>query len=215
MAISDIEPTYLCIKEHRITGLKYLCKTTRSYKKMLKYTGSGKPYWNNHKKIHGNQIDTPWYCLFYNQEELTKFALMCSEQWDIVNAKDENGKKTWANLILENGLDGAPKGRPNAWSKGKPAWNRGIPLSEERKTAHSAKVKGKKYGPQTAEHKANYIAAKKHNGTGGNGGANKGKSYPEWETHICPHCNKVGSGNSMKRWHFDNCRMLQENKNDK
>jgi hypothetical protein len=25
-------------------------------------------------------------------------------------------------------------------------------------------------------------------------------------TYTCPHCNKVGGGNSMKRWHFDNCR---------
>ena len=25
-------------------------------------------------------------------------------------------------------------------------------------------------------------------------------------THICPHCGKQGNGNSMKRWHFDNCK---------
>ena len=37
---------------------------------------------------------------------------MCSKQWDIVNAKDINGKKIWANEILENGLDGgSPPGR--------------------------------------------------------------------------------------------------------
>lgn len=24
---------------------------------------------------------------------------------------------------------------------------------------------------------------------------------------VCPHCNKEGSGNSMKKWHFDRCRI--------
>jgi len=25
--------------------------------------------------------------------------------------------------------------------------------------------------------------------------------------HICPYCNKSGKGNSMKRWHFINCKL--------
>lgn len=25
-------------------------------------------------------------------------------------------------------------------------------------------------------------------------------------THVCPHCGKSGKSNSMKRWHFDNCK---------
>lgn len=33
--------------------------------------------------------------------------------------------------------------------------------------------------------------------------ANKGKQMP---TITCPHCSKSGAGNSMKRWHFNNCR---------
>ena len=33
--------------------------------------------------------------------------------------------------------------------------------------------------------------------------ANKGRKYPEIE---CPHCGKKGSGPSMGRWHFDNCK---------
>ena len=24
--------------------------------------------------------------------------------------------------------------------------------------------------------------------------------------HLCPHCNTVGFGNTMKRWHFDKCK---------
>lgn len=25
--------------------------------------------------------------------------------------------------------------------------------------------------------------------------------------HVCPHCGKCGKSNSMKRWHFDNCKL--------
>lgn len=27
--------------------------------------------------------------------------------------------------------------------------------------------------------------------------------------HTCPHCGKSGKSNSMKRWHFDNCKIKQ------
>lgn len=45
--IYSFKPTYLMIKQHEITGLKYLCKTTR--KDPLKYNGSGR-YWKPHIK---------------------------------------------------------------------------------------------------------------------------------------------------------------------
>ena len=32
-----------------------------------------------------------------------------------------------------------------------------------------------------------------------------GKLHSQKE-HKCPNCNKVGSGNGMFRWHFDNCK---------
>lgn len=41
-----------------------------------------------------------WYCLFIEQGELTKFALMFSEQQDIVKSE------LWLNLIPENGIAG-------------------------------------------------------------------------------------------------------------
>jgi hypothetical protein len=31
-----------------------------------------------------------------------------------------------------------------------------------------------------------------------------GKKHP---TIVCPHCNKSGAQNGMKRWHFNNCRL--------
>lgn len=99
--MKEFKLTYLCIKQHSITGLRYLCKTTKSYEKMLEYKGSGRPYWNNHLRVHGKEfVDTPWYCLFYDKEAIEEFALMCSEQWDIVKSDE------WANLKPENGLEG-------------------------------------------------------------------------------------------------------------
>jgi len=101
-------PTYLYIKRHAVTGLLYLGKTSGSENYLLyEYNGSGN-YWGNHLRIHGeDQVETIWYCLYTEKEELTKFALMCSEQWDIVKAKDTiTGKKVWANEKPENGLDG-------------------------------------------------------------------------------------------------------------
>ena len=31
--------------------------------------------------------------------------------------------------------------------------------------------------------------------------------------HTCPHCNKIGKGNMMFRWHFDNCKKRDLNVN--
>ena len=36
-----------------------------------------------------------------------------------------------------------------------------------------------------------------------NAKALKGK---KWDVVKCPHCDKTGGGNSMKRWHFDSCK---------
>lgn len=103
--------TYLYIKQHSVTGLLYFGRTTKTEQQLLKeYAGSG-DYWLNHLKVHGKEhVETVWYCLFTEKEELIKFAVMCSTQWDIINAKDSNGKKIWANLRIENGIDGANRG---------------------------------------------------------------------------------------------------------
>ena len=214
--MQEFKPTYLCVKEHSVTGLKYLCKTTRDYEKMLKYRGSG-TRWTNHIKKHGRKyVETPWFCLFYDAESIKEFALMCSEQWDIVNAKDIIGKKIWANKKLEDGLMGGGNGGAN---------------------------KGKKLGPQSAERRANKSIELlgNINGKGGKGisrnkgttqskehiknrvDKNKGKrrspkqkenisigmigknSGPQ-ETAKCPYCPKEGGISNMKRWHFDNCK---------
>jgi hypothetical protein len=102
----EFKPTYLYIKRHKVSGLLYLGKTTGTEKYLLEqYNGSGS-YWTNHLKMHGHEVETVWYCLFTEKDELVKFALQCSAQWDIVKSKDASGKKLWANEKPENGLDG-------------------------------------------------------------------------------------------------------------
>lgn len=91
------KPTYLYIKQHKITGKSYFGKTFR--KDVERYNGSG-TYWNNHIRKHDKQfVETIWYCLFYDEEECSKFAKLCSEQWNIVESIE------WANQMPETGLD--------------------------------------------------------------------------------------------------------------
>jgi hypothetical protein len=97
---------YLYVKKHQITGLKYFGKTTK--KDPYKYKGSGK-YWLNHLKKHGNLIDTEIIGVFENVDECSKVALDFSIKNNILESNE------WANLRLENGLDGAPIG--NSFSK--------------------------------------------------------------------------------------------------
>lgn len=94
----NFKPTYLYIKQHSITGLKYFGKTVS--KNPISYKGSGK-YWKKHIKKHGKEyIETLWIHLFEDIDELVSFALFFSEEFDIIESKE------WANLMLENGLHG-------------------------------------------------------------------------------------------------------------
>jgi hypothetical protein len=102
------KPTWLYIKQHNQTGLKYFGITIQD---PLKYIGSGS-YWKSHLKIHGKDISTVWYCLFLSKEDLINCATLWSTLWNIVNEKDKTGKKSWANEKPETGIaGGAVKGR--------------------------------------------------------------------------------------------------------
>ena len=105
--LENFSPTWLMIKQHRITGLKYFCKTSKY--SPLEYHGSGK-YWKDHLNIHGYEIDTIWHHLFTSKTDLMEFALFFSEFHDIVYSKNAKGVKIWANLEPENGISGMPLG---------------------------------------------------------------------------------------------------------
>lgn len=91
------KPTFLYIKQHNITGLKYFGKTITS--DPVKYKGSGK-HWTLHLRKHGNDVTTVWFQLFTDQKELVKYALDFSHNNNIVESND------WANLRAEDGLWG-------------------------------------------------------------------------------------------------------------
>lgn len=91
----------LYVKTHNVTGLKYFGKTTK--KDPHKYRGSGK-YWKKHIKKYGYDVKTEIIGIFEDESECEAFAMQFSIDNNIVHSLE------WANLILENGLDGAPKG---------------------------------------------------------------------------------------------------------
>lgn len=193
-----IQPTYLYIKQHTITGKLYFGKTTR--KDPVKYNGSG-IHWKNHIKVHGKeQVETLWYCQFIDQEELTRFALMCSEQWDIVKSD------LWLNCKQENGIDGTPKGI-------KFTAEHRANMSKPRTSQHRANMSK----PRTAQHRANIAKSNigKHHSIESKIKMQQPKSE-EAKINMqkprskisCPHCIKVGGSNVMKRWNFDNCREI-------
>lgn len=61
---------------------------------------------------------------------------------------------------------------------------------------HKAKLADAHRGKQlTAEHRAKLAAAK------------LGIKREPYAQMTCPHCGKTGGGGTMKRWHFDNCKV--------
>jgi hypothetical protein len=93
-----MKPTYLYIKRHTLTNLKYFGKTYKNNPEI--YLGSGK-YWLRHIKKHGIQhVETVWYQLFTDETEMVEYATKFSTDNNIVESIE------WANLKLENGLDG-------------------------------------------------------------------------------------------------------------
>lgn len=100
-------PVYLYIKQHSITGKLYFGKTTRDLNFLLEeYHGSGL-YWQKHINMNNiNFVETIWYCLFYDVEDLVTFALNYSNNHNL-----GSDLSSYLNLRFENGLDGGSVGR--------------------------------------------------------------------------------------------------------
>lgn len=99
------KPTYLYIKEHSVTGLKYFGKTTGTEKYLLKkYLGSG-GHWKDHIRVHGKEhIVTTWHKLFIDIKDCVRYAVTFSEENNIVKSNN------WANKIIETGLNSVGSG---------------------------------------------------------------------------------------------------------
>ena len=96
--------TVLFVAQHNQTRKKYLGKTSRPEKLGTKYFGSGL-HWKAHLKQHGRDVRIISRSVDLTVEaELEEFALLLSEELDIVQSDD------YLNLVEENGLDGGDTG---------------------------------------------------------------------------------------------------------
>lgn len=86
--------TYLYIKTHNKTGLRYLGKTTNS--DPYSYKGSG-VRWLNHISKHGYDVTTEIIFESNNPHEIRAKGIYYSNLYDVVKSKD------WANLKPETG----------------------------------------------------------------------------------------------------------------
>lgn len=91
------QKTFLYVKLHTGTGMKYFGKTVQD---VYKYKGSGK-YWSNHIEKHGTEkVITLKVWEFTDVEKCKAFAIKFSLDNKIITSS------AWANLIDENGIDG-------------------------------------------------------------------------------------------------------------
>jgi hypothetical protein len=99
------KPTALYIKTHNTTGFKYFGKTTR-LDCIHSYKGSG-VHWCRHLKVHGNSYTTELLGIWQDQERLKNFAIKFCQDNNVVKSEE------WANMVLEEGLQGATSGETN------------------------------------------------------------------------------------------------------
>ncbi|HET8688408.1 MAG TPA: NUMOD3 domain-containing DNA-binding protein [Methanosarcina sp.] len=225
--MNTFKPTWLYIKQHNITGLKYFGKTTRN---PYSYIGSG-TYWRRHLKLHGRDVTTLWCQLFNSEDEIKKFALEFSNKNNIVESKE------WANLRPEDGLEGGsiPGHKRSIETREKLSIIASKRIqSEESNRKRSAALKGVPR-PRSEEHQANLTKSlkgkipwnkglkledEKYKG----GRKNKGKQprlgavvsketkikqsikAKNREKYLCPHCGKLVAGSNFFRWHGNNCK---------
>ena len=208
----------LYLKIHNETGLKYLGYTTK--KDAHKYKGSGY-YWKRHILKHGYDVTTEILGQYETQSELEQWGLYYTEAFNIVdseyfaNLKEEAGaggkysiqsrKKMSDSALNRVKIYGAPR---MAWTSeqisesNKLTWQ-DPEIRKKRIEGIRKSLSGVKRPPRSNEFKAHMSNIL------------TGRSYGKNIKHVllektCPHCNKIGSGPNMTRYHFDNCKMIKQ-----
>lgn len=198
--MNNFKPTYLYIKQHNVTKLKYFGKTTN--RDPVSYKGSGL-YWKEHLKIHGNDVTTLWHQLFEDQQSLIDYSINFSRENQITESIN------WANLKDENGLDGFNIG--HTYNKGSKRPNlreynlRPEVIERRRKNnkgnTHAKNLKGHK---QTDEHKRKRSESMIGKNTAMQSAEHIQKRFIR---KVCKYCGKEASPTNYTRWHNDNCKL--------
>jgi len=208
MTIYDTwNPRTYYILENKTSGKKYIGQTMQD---INKYLGSG-TYWKNHCKKHGgytrDNITTLYSKMFENKDDaqqyLDKFTKENIDYW-----KEHN--TTWANLCEENTEDCVFTG------------------GEIQRAVNAKRVKDGTHHLLGGEIQRQLVKDGTHNFLDGENVRQRVKDGTHHllggeiqrqlvkdgthhllnpPTHICPHCNKVGKGGAMFRFHFDNCKL--------
>ena len=152
MQSNQFKPTALLVMEHKITGLKYFCKTT-VLDRVHRYKGSGVA-WQQHLKHHGFDVNVGVLGFYIDEKRCVDAAKKFSKDNDIVNSL------LWANIVPETGKNGASmEGERNPFygKKHSPetaerirlqkigkSVNKGAYQSPEKRAKISAALKGRK-----------------------------------------------------------------------
>ena len=155
--------TYLYVKTHTITGLKYLGKTIE--KDPHKYKGSG-TYWRSHLKKHGATYTTEILKECEHPAMVEFWGQHYSNLWNIVESDE------WANLKPETGEGGSSRGikrSPESIAKrlatmklNGTAGNANSPTAIAKRNDTLRSLGGYKHSPETI---AKMLDARRTNGT--------------------------------------------------
>lgn len=202
----DYRPTWLYIKQHSKTGLKYFGKTTKLNPE--KYLGSGK-YWLLHIKSHGKDVSTIWSKLFHSKKELVEYALKFSEENNISKSTE------WANLKYEDGLEGGFTGTPRSKETKEKLRNANLGKKQSKETKEKRKISLNGKSPHEGKsHSLESIQkikeARKMQNMKPHSDETKLKMSSSWRIRPfirCCHCELESKNVSlMNRYHFDNCK---------
>jgi hypothetical protein len=219
----EFKPTWLYVKQHNISGLRYFGKTSQS--NVEKYKGSGR-YWKNHIRQHGNDVTTIWSMLFLTEDDLVEFAQFFTEFYDIVKSTNLSNKKIWANLVPEDGrmggqnigmpspMLGKKTGRLGVWNGKKRPAHSEMMTGRVQTEEHSNKISLALTGRQrTVEHGNNISIANKGKPKPRVSQALKGRILPKTP---CKYCRRLLDAGNMKLHHGEKCKHKdEENNNDK
>jgi hypothetical protein len=164
------QPTALLVMTHNVTGLRYFCKTSR-LDELCYYKGSG-VYWKRHLRKHGRNVSVDVIGVYHDKQECMDVAKQFSQE-NMIGANP-----AWANLIPENGLDGAPSGELHPMF-GKPSPCKGQKRPWVGKSGADNPMWGKSWSDEQRKQATLQRTGKRLNRPLGSKSGMKGKAYPE------------------------------------